>query len=112
NVTRADMIAAGWSPSVRLFEAGACATPIVSDRWEGIDAVFAPDREIVLADSAADVIAALDRPAPSAAGLRAAARAAVLAHHSAERRAQQLESDLLAAAERLGAATASRRATV
>jgi spore maturation protein CgeB len=36
NVTRADMIAAGWSPSVRLFEAAACATPIVSDAWEGL----------------------------------------------------------------------------
>jgi spore maturation protein CgeB len=31
NVTRADMIAAGWSPSVRLFEAAACGTPIISD---------------------------------------------------------------------------------
>ena len=31
NVTRADMIAAGWSPSVRLFEAAACATPVISE---------------------------------------------------------------------------------
>ena len=35
NVTRADMIAAGWSPSVRLFEAAACGTPIISDWWAG-----------------------------------------------------------------------------
>ena len=35
NVTRADMIRAGWSPSVRLFEAAACGTPIISDRWAG-----------------------------------------------------------------------------
>jgi spore maturation protein CgeB len=35
NLTRADMALAGWSPSVRLFEAAACGTPIVSDRWEG-----------------------------------------------------------------------------
>lgn len=33
NVTRADMRAAGFSPSVRLFEAAACATPIISDCW-------------------------------------------------------------------------------
>ena len=32
NVTRADMVRAGHSPSVRLFEATACATPIISDR--------------------------------------------------------------------------------
>src|SRR5690606_1302295 len=35
NVTRADMIAAGWSPSLRLFEAGACCAPIISDVGDG-----------------------------------------------------------------------------
>jgi spore maturation protein CgeB len=59
NVTRADMIAAGWSPSVRLFEATACGTPIVSDRWPGIDELLTPDAEILLADSSDDVAAAL-----------------------------------------------------
>jgi spore maturation protein CgeB len=91
NVTRADMIAAGWSPSVRLFEAGACATPIISDRWDGIEDVFEPGREIILADTSADVIAALDR---DAAAMGAAAREKVLAHHSSDRRAEQLERDL------------------
>ena len=51
NVTRADMIAAGWSPSVRLFEAAACATPIISDLWDGIDAIFTPGREISISPS-------------------------------------------------------------
>lgn len=91
NVTRADMIAAGWSPSVRLFEAGACATPIISDRWEGLEDVFEPGREIILADAAADVVAALDRNARSMGEL---ARRAVLASHSSQRRAEQLERDL------------------
>ena len=95
NVTRADMIAAGWSPSVRLFEAGACGTPIISDKWPGIDEVFVPGAEIILADSEPDVIAALSRPAGE---IGSAAREAVLAHHSAARRAEQLEGDLLAAA--------------
>ncbi|WP_174280194.1 CgeB family protein, partial [Sphingomonas bacterium] len=61
NVTRADMIARGWSPSVRLFEAAACGTPILSDRWAGLDALFAPGEEIVLADTADQVLAALAR---------------------------------------------------
>ena len=91
NVTRADMIAAGWSPSVRLFEAGACATPIISDRWQGIESVFEPGEQIVLADGPDDVLAALGGSARS---MGAAAREAVLAHHSAERRAEQLERDL------------------
>lgn len=37
NITRADMIRADYAPSVRLFEAAACATPIISDRWQGLD---------------------------------------------------------------------------
>jgi spore maturation protein CgeB len=95
NVTRADMIAAGWSPSVRLFEAGACGTPIVSDSWPGIEDIFEPGREIILAAGAEDVIAALAQPASE---IGAAARAKVLVHHSAERRAEQLEADLRAVA--------------
>jgi spore maturation protein CgeB len=71
NVTRADMIKAGWSPSVRLFEAGACATPIISDRWDGLDKLFEPDAEIMLAEGADDVVAALGT---DAAAMGAAAR--------------------------------------
>jgi spore maturation protein CgeB len=48
NVTRADMVAAGWSPSVRLFEAGACGAPVISDIWPGLEALFTPGEEIVL----------------------------------------------------------------
>lgn len=108
NVTRADMIAAGWSPSVRLFEAGACGTPIISDRWRGIETVLRPGSEIILADDSTDVIAALDLPAGA---IGTAARAAVLQHHSAERRAQRFEADLLSAinAGHQNTAAANRR---
>ena len=91
NVTRADMIAAGWSPSVRLFEAGACGTPIISDIWQGIAEIFEPGTAIVLAERTADVVAALSA---SSEDIGAAARAIVLAQHSARRRAEQLEADL------------------
>ena len=36
NVTRADMVRLGYSPSVRLFEAAACGVPIISDWWPGL----------------------------------------------------------------------------
>lgn len=95
NVTRADMIAAGWSPSVRLFEAGACATAIISDRWVGLDSLFVPQEEILLVTDTIDVIAALERdPVP----IGTAARARILAEHCAEHRAAELEKQLLAAA--------------
>lgn len=91
NVTRADMIAAGWSPSVRLFEAAACGTPILSDNWPGLDELFRPGCEILLPADAAEVVAMLRRDGST---LGAAARARVLAGHSAATRAQQLEQYL------------------
>ena len=93
NVTRADMIAAGWSPSVRLFEAAACGAPIVSDRWDGLDTLFAPGREIVLADDAEAVLALLTA-SPEAArdAMAKAARARILGAHTADHRAAELEA--------------------
>ena len=91
NVTRADMIEAGWSPSVRLFEAAACGTPIISDVWPGLDDLFVPGSEIILARSAADIHAAL---AKDATALGLAARARVLAAHTAAHRAAELETHL------------------
>jgi spore maturation protein CgeB len=92
NITRADMIAAGWSPSVRLFEAAACGTPIISDRWDGIEDVLQPGRDIVLADSTSDAIEVL-RHWGEDERLRMAehARDRILAAHTAAHRAQQLE---------------------
>ena len=43
------MATMGWCPSGRLFEAAACATPILSDWWDGLDAFFEPEAEILIA---------------------------------------------------------------
>ena len=88
NVTRADMVRAGWSPSVRLFEAAACCVPIISDRWEGLETVFVPDEEILIADDTETVLAALRRR--DATSIGAAARRRVLAEHTAPQRAREL----------------------
>ena len=90
NVTRADMIAAGWSPSVRLFEAAACATPVISDKWDGIDTLFEPGREIILADGSQEVVGLLASDADASA-IGRAARAKVLSGHTADHRALELE---------------------
>jgi spore maturation protein CgeB len=95
NVTRADMIRAGWSPSVRLFEAAACGTPIVSDAWPGLDTLFEPDREILIAGSAQDVLACLrDIGEGERRRIGAAARLRVLAQHTARQRAAELEAHI------------------
>lgn len=93
NVTRSDMIGAGWSPSVRLFEAAACGVPIVSDAWEGLDEFLAPEREILVARSADECLAclrALDDD--ERARIAERARARVLAEHTAAHRAERLEA--------------------
>jgi spore maturation protein CgeB len=95
NITRADMIAAGFSPSVRLFEAAACGTAIITDAWPGLDTFFEPGREVLLARSKADVLRFLhDTPRETAAEIGAAARAKVLAQHTAAHRAEELEGYL------------------
>jgi spore maturation protein CgeB len=96
NLTRRDMIAAGHSPSVRLFEAAACAVPIISDRWPGLDELFEPGREILLATSCDDVLRHLrDVSDGERAAIAERARARVLAAHTAAHRALELESYLL-----------------
>lgn len=97
NVTRADMIAAGWSPSVRIFEAAACGVPIISDRWEGIESLLVPGREIFLADTPAEVLRLLQElPEAERVAAGTAARQRVLAEHTAAHRAAQLEGYVLA----------------
>lgn len=95
NVTRADMVAAGFSPSVRLFEAAACETAIISDRWNGIETLFKPGESIMLADGPEDVTEVL-RSQP-AAPVGEAARRLMMRGHSARHRAAELEEALMEA---------------
>jgi spore maturation protein CgeB len=91
NVTRADMRRMGWSPSVRLFEAAACGTPIISDDWPGLDHLFPDDEAIVIAQGTDDVIAALTKmPDGRRRDIGRSARARVLRWHSGRARARQL----------------------
>ena len=95
NVTRADMVRAGYSPSVRLFEAAACGVPIISDYWEGLETVFEPGAEILIAESARDTLRFLTSfPERSRIALSRRARKRVLARHTTEHRAAQLEEYL------------------
>jgi spore maturation protein CgeB len=91
NVTRADMVAAGWSPSVRLFEAAACGTAIISDRWPGLHELLPDGEAILIADTQAAVIEALtSMPEERRESLAARARQIVLREHTGTARARQL----------------------
>lgn len=92
NVTRRDMVMAGYSPSVRLFEAAACAAAIVSDNWPGLDRFLTPGKEILVPASPNDVVRYISGyDGLELAGIGEAARERVLAAHTSERRAQEFE---------------------
>jgi len=93
NITRADMVKAGYSPSVRLFEAAACGTPIISDIWEGLDRFFTADTEILISRNARQTVTYLnDISEAERRQIGICARQRVLSAHTALHRAIELES--------------------
>ncbi len=99
NVTRRDMSMAGYSPSVRLFEAAACGAAIVSDNWPGLDTFFTPGEEILLPVGTEDVVRYLTQLRDEevrAIGKRAQTR--VLAEHTSHQRALEFVREVEAAA--------------
>lgn len=109
NVTRADMVRAGYSPSVRLFEAAACAVPIISDYWVGLNDVLKIGSEVLVAHNREEVLRFLQqtsREEAQAIGMRA--RAKIIRYHSYQVRACELDSYIRERLER-GAERQSRR---
>jgi len=92
NLTRADMVAAGYSPSVRLFEASACGATILSDSWLGLEEFLTPGEEILLPRDAlevADILTGMYDEQRVRIGVRARER--ILSQHTSEHRAAQFE---------------------
>ena len=92
NISRDSMARYGFSPATRVFEAAGAAACIVSDTWTGVETFLDPGKEIILADSGADVadrLANLDET--TARRIGTAARARVLAEHTYDHRAELFE---------------------
>ncbi|HEX5222790.1 MAG TPA: glycosyltransferase [Verrucomicrobiae bacterium] len=96
NLTRAEMIEAGYSPSVRLFEAAACGVPTISDEWEGLDEFFELGDELLVARDREDALRYVrDISRTEAREIGEAARQRVMSKHTAKHRAVELEGYLL-----------------
>lgn len=92
NLTRDDMVAAGYSPSVRLFEASACGATILSDTWPGIEDFLTPGEEVLFPKDATEVASILqDMPDAERRKVGQRARERILSEHTAEHRAAQFE---------------------
>lgn len=92
NITRRAMKEMGYCPSGRLFEAAACGTPILSDRWDGLELFFEPGEEIVVAGSTDEAAAAMEMSDEELVRIARAARERVLDEHTAAHRARHLET--------------------
>ena len=92
------MVKAGHSPSVRLFEAAASGAPIISDCWTGLEQLFRPTEEILVAATPCKVLEALAMPEARRQRIAESGRRRVLAQHTAKHRSAELEAHLLLAA--------------
>jgi spore maturation protein CgeB len=93
NVTRDSMVANGWSPATRVFEAAGVGACLITDAWAGIEDFLDPDGEVLVAHDGADVAAWVAGVTPAAAraiGTRAAAR--VRACHTYADRAAEVDA--------------------
>jgi spore maturation protein CgeB len=92
NVNRDSMASYGFSPPTRIFEAAGAAACLITDAWEGVETFLTPDREVLVAHDADEVVRdlkALDQTKAKEIG--EAARQRVLAEHTYKHRAQQLQ---------------------
>jgi spore maturation protein CgeB len=101
NVTRADMIAAGWSPSVRMFEAAATGVPMISDIWPGLTELLPSPQAVRLARSTDDVVEyLLNTSEPQRRDLAEVAKEIVRDGHTGLARAAQMVTELSRSASR------------
>jgi spore maturation protein CgeB len=95
NVSRESMAANGWSPATRVFEAAGAGACLISDAWEGIEEFLTPGKEVLVARDGGEVARLLSELDPErAAAIGAAALERVLAEHTYDRRAEQVEAIL------------------
>ncbi|HEU4625305.1 MAG TPA: glycosyltransferase [Steroidobacteraceae bacterium] len=93
NINRDSMARFGFSPPTRVFEAAGAGACLMSDAWEGLELFLEPEREVLVARDADDVVEHLRRLSePTARAIGRAARRRVLAEHTYEHRARQFES--------------------
>ena len=92
NVSRESMARYGFSPPTRVFEAAGAGACLITDAWEGIELFLEPGSEVLVARDGTEVAAHLEKLTPGAArAIGQRARDRVLAEHTYDRRAAEVE---------------------
>jgi spore maturation protein CgeB len=100
NVARDSMASVGFSPATRVFEAAGAGACIITDAWRGIEEFLEPDREVLVAQDASEVVAHVEGLSNERARqIGEAARRRVLARHTYGMRALQVEQLLFTGVE-------------
>jgi spore maturation protein CgeB len=95
NISRESMARYGFSPATRVFEAAGAGACLLTDAWDGIELFLEPDEEVLVVRDGRDVAEAVGRMTPESArkiGLQAQQR--ILAAHTYDHRAEQVEQVL------------------
>jgi spore maturation protein CgeB len=95
NVNRDSMASTGFSPATRVFEAAGAGACIITDAFTGVEAFLEPDKEILVAAGGEQVVEHLKALTPARSReIGVAARARVLAQHTYDLRAREVERAL------------------
>ena len=101
NLNRDSMANVGFSPPTRIFEAAGAGACLITDSWTGIDSFFEPEKEILIARSAEEIVALLrDITSEESARIGNAMRQRALRDHAYAQRAAQVSEILAQAATR------------
>jgi spore maturation protein CgeB len=95
NINRDSMADVGFSPPTRVFEAAGAGACLITDAWQGIGEFFTPDKEILIASTAGEIVRWLrEVDAPLAAQIGRNMRDRALRDHTYTLRAALVDSIL------------------
>jgi spore maturation protein CgeB len=95
NINRDSMADVGFSPPTRVFEAAGAGSCLITDAWAGLEQFFVPEKEILPASSAEDVVDWLRRlRRTESAAIGEAMRRRALRDHTYELRTNELHKIL------------------
>ena len=101
NINRDSMADVGFSPPTRVFEAAGAASCLITDKWRGVEKFFEPGREILVAESAEEIVGYLrGTSGEEARAIGDAMHRRALAEHTYAQRAAEVDGILRMARSR------------
>jgi spore maturation protein CgeB len=93
NINRSSMASFGFSPPTRIFEAAGAGACLLCDAWPGLEECFTPSRELIVIQTAADIVRAMyETEETSRRRMGTAFRERALRDHTYAQRACQAEA--------------------